>query len=136
MVGIKANRIAVKLVLWLVAVSSVLTLAGTGTELYFEYHKRLERVTQRLGEVTESHVPEVRRVVAAGDTESLDVLLKKLLTGPIAYAAVIVGDEVAYEKGDSGRRYKVESSQSFLVNQRASCKMIKLRAIDTRRYSR
>jgi len=63
--------------------------------------------------VTESCVAEVRRVVDAGDTESVNVLLKNLLRGPIAYAAVIVDNKVAYEKSDSDRRYKVESSHSF-----------------------
>lgn len=115
--GLIANRIALKLVLWLVVVSSALTLLGTVTELYFDYHGRIERLSQRLGDVTESYVAEVRRVVNAGDTESVNVLLKNLLRGPIAYAAVIVDDKVAYEKGDSGRRYKVESSHLFLVNQ-------------------
>ena len=115
--GLSVNRIAVKLVLWLVVVSSVLTLFGTVTELYFDYHGRIERLTQRLGEVTESCVGEVRRVVDAGDTESVNVLLKNLQRGPIAYAAVIVDDKVVYEKGDSDRRYKVESSKSFFISQ-------------------
>jgi len=115
--GISGNRIAVKLVFWLVVVSSVFTLLGTVTELYFDYYGRIERLTQRLGEVTESCAAEVQRVVDAGDTESVSVILKNLLREPIAYAAVIVNDKLAYEKGDSDRRYKVESSKSFLVNQ-------------------
>ncbi|MFT5726391.1 MAG: PAS domain S-box-containing protein [Desulforhopalus sp.] len=115
--GISGNRIAVKLVLWLVVVSSVFTLLGTVTELYFDYHGRIERLTLRLGEVTESCAAEVQRVIDAGDTESVSVILKDLLRGPIAYAAVIVNDKISYEKGDSDRRYKVESSKSFLVNQ-------------------
>ena len=115
--GISANRIAVKLVLWLVVVSSVLTLLGTATELYFDYHGRIEQLAQYLGEVTESCAAEVQRVVDAGDSESVSAILKNLLRGPIAYAAVIVDDKVAYEKGDSDRRYKVESSKAFLVNQ-------------------
>lgn len=115
--GISVNRIAVKLVLWLVVVSSILTISCTITELYFDYHGRIELLTQRLGEVTEICVAEVRRVVDAGDTESVNVILKNLLRGSIAYAAVIVDDKVAYGKGDSDRRYKVESSKLFLVNQ-------------------
>ena len=115
--GITANRIAVKLLLWLVVVSSALTLLGTVTELYFDYHGRIERISQRLGEVAESYVTEIRHVVDAGDTESVNVLLKNLLRGPIAYAAVIVDDKVAYEKGDSRQRYKVESSHPFSINQ-------------------
>lgn len=107
------------MVFWLVIVSSTLTLAGTVIELYFDYHGHLERISQQLGRVTESRVPEVRRVVGTGDEKSLEILLKNLLgLERIAYAAVIVDDEVAWEKGERDSRYELVSVQSFWVNHR------------------
>ncbi|MFT5698834.1 MAG: PAS domain S-box-containing protein [Desulforhopalus sp.] len=116
--GKRVNRIATKLVFWLVIVSSLLTLAGTVTELYFDYQGYLDRLSQRLGAVTESQVVEVRRVVETGDGQSVDVLLKKIFgLGPIAYAAVIVDDEVTWEKGDRNRPHELVDSQPFWINQ-------------------
>jgi len=118
MKGKRVNRIAGTLVFWLVVFSSSLTLVGTTVELYFDYQGYLNRLSQHLGEVTERQLPEIQRFVAAGDTESVGEVLHKMLgIGPIAYAAVIVGDEVTWEEGDRDSRYEVVSNQPFWVNQ-------------------
>ncbi|WP_458778228.1 two-component system sensor histidine kinase NtrB [Desulforhopalus sp. 52FAK] len=118
MKGLKVNKIAGTLVFWLVVVSSSLTLIGTATELYFDYQAYLNRLSQRVGEVTEHQLPEIQRFIAAGDAESVGNVLQKMLgVAPIAYAAVIVENEVTWEKGNRGSRYEVVASQPFWVNQ-------------------
>lgn len=118
MKGKRVNRIAGTLVFWLVVVSSSLTLVGTAVELYFDYHGYLDRMSQRIGQVTEKQIPDIERFIAAGDSEAVRYVLKKLLGAEsIAYAAVIVGDEVTWEEGVKEKRYEIVANQPFWVNQ-------------------
>jgi hypothetical protein len=119
--GKRVNRIAGKLVFWLVVVSSTLTLVSTVTQLYFDYHGHLERISKRLGEVTQSQVPEINRVILDGDSQSVNSVLKKIMElAPIAYAAVIVEDQVSWERGSRNLNHELVSTQPFWVNRQRS----------------
>jgi PAS domain S-box-containing protein len=115
--GKRVNRIAGTLVFWLVVVSSSLTLISTVAQLYFDYHGYLDRISNRLGQVTETHVPELNRLVLQGDSQSINNVLKKIMDlAPIAYAAVIVDDQVFWERGNPKLDHGLVSKQPFWIN--------------------
>lgn len=118
MKGKKANRIATTLVFWLVIVSSILTLIGTTLELYIDYRGHLNRISQRVGRVAENQLPDIQRFISEGDTEAVSYVLKQLLgSASVAYAAVVLGNQIAWEEGDRKGSYKIVSSQPFWINQ-------------------
>jgi len=95
------DRIAVKLVLWLVLFSSTLTLVGTCWQLYIDYTDDLERMAATVDAVTMDQIPAVRRSVLAGDASSVESLLLNLVNNSgLAYAAVIVDDKVTWQHGE------------------------------------
>ncbi|TKB09057.1 ATP-binding protein [Desulforhopalus sp. IMCC35007] len=115
--GKRVNRIAGKLVFWLVVVSSSLTLLTAVAQLYFDYHDSLDRISSRLGQVTEKHVPELNRLVLQGDSQSVNNVLKRIMDlAPIAYAAVIVDDQVFWERGNRNLEHGLVSNQPFWIN--------------------
>lgn len=95
------NRIASKLVLWLVLVSCALTILGTLCQLYFDYSDDRERVAVSIQNVTSEQLPDVSRSVATGDAATILSLLDRLVNhSGLAYAAVIIDEKVTWERGN------------------------------------
>lgn len=95
------NRIAVKLVFWVVVFSSILTFSITGWQLYGEYNEDLRLLSNTIEEATARQLVDVRASVETGDSNSINELLVHFLhNSGVAYAAVLVDDRVAWEQGE------------------------------------
>lgn len=94
------DRIAIKLVLWLVFFSLILTVISTFGQVYFDYRQDRKRITASLDTLTAQQLPGVSQGVLAGDTATVNSLLGKLVrSSGIAYAAVIVDERIVWQQG-------------------------------------
>jgi PAS domain S-box-containing protein len=94
------QKIASKLVLWLVAFSSLLTILLTGTQLYIDYSTEINRISASTDAVAAARLNDVQGYVEQGDSDRIELLLDTFLhQREVSYAAVIVDDRVAWEKG-------------------------------------
>jgi len=85
------DRVAFRLVLWLVSFSIILTILGTAGQLYFDYTDELKQVGGSVETAVLQQLPDVYRSVLAGDSSSVDNILFNLVKNSgLAYAAVIV----------------------------------------------
>jgi PAS domain S-box-containing protein len=94
------DRIAIKLVLWLVFFSVILTVVTTLGQVYIDYRQDRKKIAASLDSVAWQQVPGVAESVLAGDSETVNSLLVNLVrsTG-VAYAAVIVDDKIQWQQG-------------------------------------
>lgn len=94
------GRIASKLVFWLVIFCSSLTLIGTAGQLYLDYKESINQISRGMVEATLPQLNTVSERVVANDDTAINRLLSELIENSgVAYAAVSVNDEVAWEKG-------------------------------------
>ncbi len=94
------DRIAFKLVVWLFIFSSILTILGTFGQLYFDYTEDVKRAAASVNTVTLHQLPELRRIVRSGDSDSVNSLLYNLVKkSGVAYAAVIMEEKIAWQQG-------------------------------------
>ncbi|MFW2366706.1 MAG: PAS domain-containing protein [Desulforhopalus sp.] len=95
------NRIAHKLVLWLIFFGIILVILGTATELFFDYHDDLERVHALQSDVAQSRIPEIEESLRTRDSKALDISLDNLLiSGDLVYVAVIVEGRLHLHRGE------------------------------------
>lgn len=100
MKNIVFDRLAVKLVFWLVLFCSGLTVLGTGVQLYLDYQNDIEQVFGSIDAAATPHIEEVSSKVQAGDSRGVNNFLKQLLSRDgFAYAAIIVDNRVTWEQG-------------------------------------
>lgn len=94
------NRIAYKLVLWLIFFSSTLVILGTFAQLYFDYRDDFKRATASIQKVALDLIPQVRHNLDTGDSVALAATLDTMVRfGNLAYAAVVVDNEIALQRG-------------------------------------
>lgn len=95
------DRIAVRLVFWVVFWCSILTFADTFQQIYFEYRADVHRQEAAVDSCVRNHLSEVTRQVIRKNKASLESVLKSMIDfSGLAYAAVIIGDEVYCQFGD------------------------------------
>lgn len=102
------TRIAVKLVLWLLVMGSGVTLLTTFGQLYFDYKADMGRVSASIEKVAGHQLANFSRSVQANDGLTVDYLLKSLIRREgIAYAAVLVNQQVAWQQGSNTHKETV-----------------------------
>jgi len=95
------QKIAFKLVFWLIVFSSLLTLLITTIQLYIDYSLELNRMTASIDAATNERLLHLSGLVGSGDTDGIELLLDSFLhQRGIAYAAVFVDDRITWEKGE------------------------------------
>jgi PAS domain S-box-containing protein len=94
------NRIAYKLVLWLILFISILAILGTFVQLYLDYHDDFKRVRGAIENAALNLIPHINQDLETGAPGALVTTLDNLLTsGDLAYVAVVVGDQVVLQRG-------------------------------------
>lgn len=94
------RRIALRLVLRLMLFSVLLTILGTVGQAYVDYRSNVNRVSAALYALSCDHLPDFSRSVKAGDGQAVNSLLDRLMQQRgVAYAAVLVDERVAWQRG-------------------------------------
>jgi PAS domain S-box-containing protein len=94
------NRIASKLVVRMTLFSVLLTLLVTVGQAYVDYRGDVNRVSAALDALGGDNLPDFSRSVRAGDGQAVNSLLDRLLQQRgLAYAAVLVDERVAWQRG-------------------------------------
>ena len=111
------DRIATRLVLWLLFFSLLLTVISAFGQVYLDYRYDTKRIASSLDSIAWGQLSNVAEGVLAGDTQTVNSLLQKLVgTSGIAYAAVIVNEKVAWQRGHSIKSKKVCSRYQLFAN--------------------
>ena len=94
------DRIAVRLVFWVVFWCSILTFADTLLQVYFEYSSEIRSSEQKINSYVRYHIPEVTDLVQQKNKSSVESFLQEMIHfSGLAYAAVIVDNEVYCQQG-------------------------------------
>lgn len=99
MTQILADRIAVKLLFWLMIFCSILTVLVTCVQLYIEYQKDYHSVTVTIDANTASQLLEVTQTVSQDGSNGVNQMLNHLLLhNGMANAAVPVDNKIGWEQ--------------------------------------
>lgn len=94
------DRIAIKLVSWLVFFSLLLAIVSTLGQVYFDYRQDEKKIAETLDNIAWQQLPQVTQGILTGDTGIVDSVLGKLVrSSGIAYAAVTIDEEVVWQQG-------------------------------------
>jgi PAS domain S-box-containing protein len=95
-----SHRIALKLVLRLMLFSVLLTILGTVGQAYVDYRSDVNRVSAALYALSCDPLPDFSRSVKEGDGQAVNSLLDHLMQQRgLAYAAVLVDERIAWQRG-------------------------------------
>ncbi len=113
------DRVAVKLVLWSVLISFILTLLGTSLQLYFDYKNRVDQLLTAADNIVSKHLPELSKSLALEGRDVAPETLNHLLDGEaISYVAILVDSVAVLELGmkiageSKVRRYVLRSNEA------------------------
>lgn len=94
------DRIAIKLVSWVVFFSLLLAIISTFAQVYFDYRQDKKRIAETLVNIAWQQLPCVTKGDLADDPKIGDSLLGNLvLSSGIAYAAVTINERVVWQQG-------------------------------------
>ena len=98
------NRIAWKLIKWLILFSSVVTLVTTGVQLWAEYGRDMDAIQSRFVQVERSYLDSIAENVWESDVGRLDLLVNGIIEFPdFKYATVREKNgEILASVGDVG----------------------------------
>lgn len=95
------DRVAVKLVLWSVVISFILTFLGTSLQLYFDYQNSVEQVLLATDKILSKHLSGLSNSLEYGTRHVTSDILKQMIElDEIIYTAVLLDNVVVYELGE------------------------------------
>ncbi len=107
------NRIAHKLVLWVILFSSIITLMATAGQLYLEYRQDLASIEDYFYSITSMQLQSISQNVWIMDDSQIEAQLEGIIKGrDITYAAVTVDGVPRWQSG----RNDVNRSKALTYN--------------------
>lgn len=104
------SRIALKLALWVIIFSSIITLMATAVQLYFDYRQDITSIEEYFNSITSMQLISLSQNVWIMDDRQINAHLEGIIKGrDIAYAAVMVNTIPHWQRG----QYKGKNSKSF-----------------------